>query len=124
MANEKEIVQLKRLIESTKETSAALAPIYASASLALKYMADNMAILLADIEGRTPLTEMERASTQHMEAVLHAENDVRHGAKEEQADRGEKPFDLAREQDILFGRTFDLAETQPTEERKRVMGRT
>jgi len=135
MANKREIAQLEKLIESTKATSAALAPIFSSASLALKYMSDAMTTLLADLVGRTPITEMQRSGTRYMESVLHAEEDARRGTKEEQPvfslareqdalfgrAMGGEQFDLAREQDVLFGRVPDLAETQPTEKGK---GRT
>jgi len=57
MANEKEVKQLETLIENTKSMSNSLVKIYPSASLALKYMADDQNILLADLKGRPAANE-------------------------------------------------------------------
>jgi hypothetical protein len=52
MANEKEVKELETLIESMKTASNNLVKVYPTASLTLKYMSDDINIIVADLKGR------------------------------------------------------------------------
>ncbi len=99
MANEKEVEMLESLITSMKSASDALVKIYPTASLTLKYMSDDVKILIADLKGReSPAEESQRRvlSREEMTAKQQA---------------GE--FNLQEEQDRLFGRSFVGGQKRP-----------
>ena len=75
MANDTEIKQLGTLIESTKSMSNALLKIYPSACLALKYMADDQNILLADLKGRTAANETAKTQGRVYEGAFDLESE-------------------------------------------------
>lgn len=60
MANEKEIKQLQTLVESMKSASDGLVKVYPSASIALKYMGEDIKLMVADLKGRDATNEQRR----------------------------------------------------------------
>lgn len=55
MANEKEIKQLEDLIKSMKTASDGLVKVFPSGSIALKYMGEDIKLMVADLKGRDDL---------------------------------------------------------------------
>jgi hypothetical protein len=74
MANEIEVKQLETLIENMTSASNAFVKIYPTASLTLKYMADDLKVIAADLQGRpAALGEQRKPSTLEEANITHQE---------------------------------------------------
>lgn len=60
MANEKEIKQLDSIIASMKSASDALVKVYPGGSIALKYMSEDIKVMITDLKGRDAVSESQR----------------------------------------------------------------
>jgi hypothetical protein len=60
MANEKEIKQLDSIIASMKSASYALVKVYPGGSIALKYMSEDIKVMITDLKGRDAVSESQR----------------------------------------------------------------
>lgn len=99
MANEKEVKQLEAIIESMKAASNALVKVYPTASLTMKYMSDDIAVLVADLKGRTAALDAgvvpgPNESAQARRLVIEKANEAHQKAMQM---IGQPVFDLEQE---------------------------